>query len=128
MKIRADITFDGLPSTAPDWVKNQGGNAWQVELRYDGRKMRLPFYTGSALGEPSVRDVVECLVLDSSAADESFDEWAANYGYDTDSRAAYAMWQAVKEQTAEFRRLMGDDYDAILESFDEKPGRWTEAT
>lgn len=69
--------------------------------------MTVPFFTGPALGEPSIADVVECLISDASSADQTFEDWCGDYGYDTDSRKAGATYKAVVKQTAALRRLLG---------------------
>lgn len=104
-KITGDVTL--TDATIPDSFP-RGSNAWRVELRYQGRSMTVPFYTGPALGEPTVADVVECLISDASGADQSFEDWCSDYGYDTDSRKDEATYKAVVKQTRELRRLLGD--------------------
>lgn len=46
---------------------------------------------------PDLLDVLQCLLSDGSAADESFDDWCANFGYDTDSRKAFATYELCKK-------------------------------
>ena len=93
---------------------DRGGHSWKVQLRYDGRQMTTPFYTGSALGEPTLRDVLECLLSDESSADQSFEEWCSDYGYDTDSRQAERTYKAVRSKSKKLRRLLGGNLAGIL--------------
>lgn len=43
---------------------------------------------------PDIVNVFSCLLLDAQTIDQgSFESWCSEYGYDTDSRSAYASWQ-----------------------------------
>lgn len=96
-----------------DWQRE--AHQWTVELRYRRRRMTVPFFTGQALtDEPSASDVLYCLASDASGADQSFEDWCADYGYDTDSRTAERTYRQVVDQTARLRRLLGDDFDEIV--------------
>lgn len=56
---------------------------------------------------PEVRDVLNSLSLDCSIGDQSFDDFCADLGYDTDSRKAYASWEACREQMFDIQRWLG---------------------
>lgn len=43
---------------------------------------------------PSAADVLHSLILDSSAADQSFNDWCEDFGYDSDSIKAFTTYQA----------------------------------
>lgn len=43
---------------------------------------------------PHAADVLHSLILDSSAADQSFNDWCADFGYDSDSVKALTTYQA----------------------------------
>ena len=88
---------------------------YTVTLRYQGRRMTVPFYTG--LGwtkEPTATDVMECLLSDASSADQDFESWASDYGYDVDGRKAEKTYRAVVTQTAKLRKLLGADFEKML--------------
>ena len=90
---------------------------WKVTLRMAGRSLTVPFYTGPAITrEPSAADVLECLLDDSSSFENasSFEEWAEEFGYDTDSRKAERTYKAVEAQAKKLRRFLGDDYEDWL--------------
>lgn len=58
---------------------------------------------------PSDADVISSLVLDASVLDEpSFESWADNLGYDTDSRKAEAVYKACLEIALKLRAMIGD--------------------
>jgi hypothetical protein len=108
-----------------DWEHH----AWKVVLRYQGRQLTTPFYTGVALGEPTARDVLEALLSDAATIEnaQDFEDWAANLGFDSDSRCAEKTYQAADEQTTKLKRFLGDAYQgAIWDS--EEGARLAEAT
>lgn len=58
---------------------------------------------------PMAADVLYSLILDASAIDESFEDWAANFGYDTDSRKALSTYNQCCEIGQKMRRLFTSD-------------------
>jgi hypothetical protein len=48
----------------------------------------LGYHELLSLPAPPLADILYSLLLDSEAADESFEDWCANFGYDSDSIAA----------------------------------------
>jgi hypothetical protein len=58
---------------------------------------------------PKDADVIHSIVLDASVLDEpSFESWADNCGYDTDSRKAEAVYKACLEIALKLRAMIGD--------------------
>jgi hypothetical protein len=64
---------------------------------------------GHAGRHPSLPDVLSSVVDDAVSADQTFDDWCADYGYDTDSRRAHATWEACGRIRRKLIRLVGDD-------------------
>ena len=58
---------------------------------------------------PTLEDVLSCLVMDASGYENSrnFEDWASDYGFDTDSRTAERTYQTVAEQSKALRHLLG---------------------
>ena len=57
---------------------------------------------------PELLDVLACLVSDCSVLDmSSYEEWANEYGYDTDSRKAESVYAACLAQSLSFKALIG---------------------
>lgn len=116
-RVRAEVLYTGESPPDESW-KAEG---WKVTLKYRGRQLTVPFYTGSAWTmegrEPTPADVLSCLCSDSSGYEgsQSFEEWASEYGYDTDSRKAEHIYRQVKEQSVKVRRLLGQDFDEFCE-------------
>lgn len=92
--------------------------------RLDG--IETPYYMGSALtGEPTALDVLACLLNDAEGYDNAtdFEDWANGYGYDTDSRKAEAIYNAIAEQRGELYawlsssgRPRGEHYRRFMEA------------
>jgi hypothetical protein len=105
----------------PDYSTDADGwehHAYTLKLTYDGREMMSPWRAGLGItDDPTLADVLESLFLDTDSYTDDFEEWASEYGYDTDSRKAEATWRAVGEQAAKVRALFGDDYDAVREQY-----------
>ncbi len=66
-------------------------------------------YSCGAAHEPSIEDVVNCIAMETTGIWNvtGFEEWATDYGYDTDSRKAYDIYQACFTQGESFRRAVG---------------------
>jgi hypothetical protein len=65
---------------------------------------------------PHAADVLYSLILDSSAAKQSFNSWCDDYGYDTDSRKALNTYELCQENADKLSRV----FDAIaLETIEE---------
>lgn len=112
-KVRATITM-------ADYERPEGfdpaGYSWRAELRYRGRRMTVPFFTGSACGEPTAEDVLYCLCADAAGFENAagFEDWAGEYGYSPDSRKAERTYRAVERQTRKLRALLGGDYESLV--------------
>jgi hypothetical protein len=123
MKLRTRIEQDGITAEAtmtdaPKWAEDRRDSNWyRVTLAYDGRQITVPFGMGPALTEePGADDVLNCLASDAAGYENarSFEEWASEYGYDTDSRKAEQTYKQVEAQTAKLRVFLGAQYDAYL--------------
>lgn len=59
---------------------------------------------------PDLVDVLGCLLSDASALDHSsFEDWANEFGYDTDSRKAARTYNACVQTGVELREILGID-------------------
>jgi hypothetical protein len=59
---------------------------------------------------PELEEVLYSLVMDSSVLDAgTFEEWADDYGYDTDSRKAEATYRGCLENALTLRAMIGDE-------------------
>lgn len=60
-----------------------------------------------AIAPLKIADILESLQLDVMDADSPFEEWAENFGLDTDSRKAESMWRAVRDTASQLRHGLG---------------------
>lgn len=101
--------YFGVSWTEPD--------RFAVEQYFKARKARKPFdyaargvallraYVGPKL-EPCAEEVLACLQLDVGGCDVAFEDWAADIGYDPDSRKAFAMWNTCNNERRALQRNM----------------------
>ena len=90
---------------------------WECEHGYQARYMESAncFQGVSVTGRgnpilPELRDVLYSLASDSDVLDSSsFEDWAANYDYDTDSRQAEATYRACLDIALKLRNALGED-------------------
>lgn len=86
-------------------VREWGGRGVLLKQFNNGS---LPTYTWRAK-QPEVEDVLDCLAGDAQSIDNarSFEDWASNYGYDSDSRSAERSYQATLEASKNLRVWLG---------------------
>lgn len=115
----AGITM-GAKYGAPDNETFRDSDGWTCTLKRGRKRMTVPFYMGRghAGKEPTAADVLACLLSDASSADSArdFGDFARDFGYDTDSRKAEAVYRACKRTSVKLHRFLGDRFDALLEA------------
>lgn len=95
---------------------------FECTIAFEGRGYHEPltvyFSQGSAHKKPpTLAEVLDCLASDASGVDnaQSFEDWASEYGYDTDSRKAEATYRICEKQAQELKALLGQDaYTQLL--------------
>jgi hypothetical protein len=85
-------------------------NAWIFELSKNGimgNSQKFEFFTGKGRKErPKIEDLLECLALDTSLADCSFNDFCDDCGYSNDSINAFNTYQKIAENTKRILSLM----------------------
>lgn len=105
------VMVDSNPNN-PDW---QDADHWKVTLRFGRRRLTTPFSMGRAHArEPQAIDVLECLLLDAGSADQPFEDWASDLGFDIDSRKAERAYRIVQRQTKRLQQLLNGAYETFL--------------
>lgn len=66
---------------------------------------------------PTIEDLFYSLVMDSSAADQTFSDWCSDFGYDTDSRKALQTYEACQESAVKMRGLTSSSLDDLRNYF-----------
>lgn len=92
-------------------VRTDMPNNWRVTLRGFGRRLTVDFYSGSAVRDVNAEAVLSSLCLDTTAGDDSFEEFCANFGYDTDSRSALETYKACARMGRKVRAFLGDHFN-----------------
>ena len=96
---REVLTTDYMQGCAHARSYKQGDNT----VRRD-QMVREECETGRNAPTPDLRDIVYSLVMDSDVIDyPSFEEWASNFGYETDSRKAEAIYRACLDIALKLR-------------------------
>lgn len=92
-------------------VTFQSGKRDQYET---GKRIATECETGRACFSrkpilPGLVDVLACLALDAGALESpDFESWAGDFGYDTDSRKALAIYRACVETGLRLRASIGE--------------------
>lgn len=114
-----NVKITSVYGAAPHNPDFEGSHAYKVTLRYQGRRLTVPFYMGPAhTKEPTAAGVLSCLISDaqSTVNARSFEEWASDLGYDADSRKAEHVYKACEQIERKLRRFLRDDYAAFVDA------------
>lgn len=105
---------DATAEDSKTW--SAGSTHWRCNFACDGRRMSVAYHMGSAhKGAPGMWDVLRCLFSDAESAGESFESWAGDMGYDTDSRKAENTWKACRSIAKRLEVLFGVNLEAWRE-------------
>lgn len=117
IRLTTDIAeYHGVKTDQDGWKHH----AWTVEItaRNDATSqtatMRgIQYKTGTGLVDddgtptpPATVDVVHAVAMDSDALNMGFVEWAEEYGFDTDSRKAEAMYRRCADMGRDLRHTL----------------------
>ncbi len=91
-------------------------HAWHVTLTMYDKRVTSTYRmgTGHKGKRPNVGEVLESLVMDAHAADESFPDFCADFGYDEDSRKALATWHACRKIREDLENWAGRQFPSLL--------------
>jgi hypothetical protein len=98
----------------PEWAK-QG---WSIVLKYQGKRAQFRFYGGGASKTPTASDLIWAVATDSTALTESFSEWCADLGYNTDSIKDRSIYKACQRNGERLIKLIGNKeiFSQLVES------------
>jgi hypothetical protein len=118
-KITAESVMTDPPASAwdQDRPQHERANWYRVTLRMGRRQMTVPYGMGPALtGEPEAAEVLDSLASEAASFEnaDGFEDWASEFGWDTDSRKPERVWDQTEAQTIKLRQFLGDKYDAYL--------------
>lgn len=85
---------------------------YKVTLRRGKKRMTVYWSAGPAVREePKVTEVLDNIALDIAGLENagSFEEWAREYGYNEDSRAAERIYKTIEDQANRLENFLGDE-------------------
>ena len=85
------------------------GYHYFVRLRYRGRETKEVLYSMGAAHKapPDAASILCSLVSDANGTDQSFEDWADDSGYDSDSRKAEGTYKACLAIRYDLRKVLG---------------------
>ena len=83
---------------------------WRCTLKLGRRRLTVVFSMGIGHNgrEPKAPDVLDSLASDAARLSGCFEDWCADYGYDTDSRRAERTWKACQRIKRQLRQFLGE--------------------
>jgi hypothetical protein len=95
------------PKGASAWQKS--ADAWLAILSRDGYHLAVPYYTGKAVKETTVADVVHSLASDHNIYEStgSLKNFGDEFGWDEDTAST---WEAVSRNAHAWEEFIGDAY------------------
>lgn len=103
--ITVEILKDkGFQTDEDNWEHH----AYQLRVHFDGRTIDTRWMQGTGITESPVDRpdmVFDSLISDASTESDTFEDFCGEFGYDTDSRRAYATWEllnALRPKVIEF--------------------------
>jgi hypothetical protein len=112
-KVRAKVEPSEKWNEREEWFPN--GRHFTVTMTCEGRKMKVKFSKGMlSTGDPTAREVLECLLLDWSIFDScaDVDEFAEEFGVAKPS-VAIRQWEGLRNQAFRLDRWLPVDASSI---------------
>jgi len=95
---------------------------YKCTFRLNRKRLTTYFSMGMAhTHAPTAAEVLECLASDSATVENArdFEDFAADLGYDSDSRTAEHLYQTIQRQAEKLERFLGADrYHTLLWEID----------
>jgi len=86
---------------------------WRCRIRKGRRMLTIPFSMGRGHhGEPpGLATVLDCVGSDAASVENAkgFEDWAGEFGLDTDSRKAEKTYKTCVQQSVKLKVFLGDD-------------------
>ena len=120
MKTFDFVTDWGLTMTSEQVDENLNNKEWKEANHYlcviktrptaniKSRQYTTYYSMGYGLqGTPKLTELLECLAMDINGLENArnFEDWCAEYGYDTDSRNAEKMFRTIEKQAQDLKNF-----------------------
>jgi hypothetical protein len=89
---------------------------WRVTLRFQRRLYSLDYFTGTAVTDPCVADVIHCLLMDASYLADGYEAFKNEVFATEDEQHARTTWKRMERSTYRLKKLLGDDYDKFVDA------------
>ena len=105
-KHRIEMTAELVESNPNIADMPAGSRHWRCVF---GPELHAFYSQGPAIErEPEAADVLACIANDAASVDcNDFETWAAEFGYDSDSRRAERIFNACREERRNLKRFLG---------------------
>jgi hypothetical protein len=104
----------GHAKDPPNGYKGMQKSQWRNDRSAWGVRLRKEWLANPKCAvTPSPADVLSCVCSDARAGEMSFEDFASEFGYDSDSRKAYAVWESCRDMCIKARVLLGADFDTF---------------
>lgn len=96
---------------------------YKVVLKFrtkTGKRRQFTTYFSMGIGlsrEPQADDILDCLASDATSVENArdFEDWASEFGYDTDSRKAERTYKTIQRQSKRLAQFLGNElYEQLL--------------
>lgn len=95
-----------------------GPNAFNMAAVIHDLTERATFGMGRKISPPLLDDVMNCLCSDADVLNyASFEDWAQNFGWDTDSRKAEKCYRECLDNTLKLMAMFGDSLTELKQLF-----------
>jgi hypothetical protein len=106
-RITATIEWaDSNPDMTASDEWSRSASHYKITLRCQKKRMTAYFSQGCAITrEPTATDLLTCLADDVAGLEnaQDFEDWASEYGYDSDSRRAEKTYRVIEKQRAKLQ-------------------------
>src|ERR1700690_1900550 len=109
-RLKLDVTHAPRNPNMPNDQWSLGARHWFCVLTGRAGKMEFYFSQGAAHTKPpTLPEILDCLASDAATVENarSFEDFAAELGYDPDSRAAEKTYNICRKQAMELANLLG---------------------
>jgi hypothetical protein len=105
----------------PNMPDSSSMNHWKCILRRPSHTLTVFFSMGLGHNgkEPAAEDVLDCLASNAASIDNArgFEDWCADFGYDTDSRKAENTFKTCEHQASRLKTFLESHlYNELLYS------------
>lgn len=113
-KVGLKMKVLGFEWENPEWDQKYKHAKFKIRFSRNGKQWTLDFYQSRSEGEnePSIYDVLACV---QKCDPGNFEQFCWEYGYNSDSRKAERIYEAVVDEYENVVRLFGDVMDELCE-------------